>query len=73
MKRTGPGSKPKLAERGIPICGAGIGFAVLLLYLFHTWLGCNLYLSDLVAIGLVALWKFGLGARFDWRTREEVA
>ena len=49
------------------ICGAGIGLAVLFLHLFHSWLGFNLYLANLLAIGLVTLWNFGLNARFNWR------
>ena len=49
------------------ICGAGIGLAVLGLHLFHTGLGFNLYLANLLAIGLVTLWNFGLNARFNWR------
>ncbi len=49
------------------ICGAGIGLAVLGLHLFHTGLGLDLYLANLLAIGLVTLWNFGLNARFNWR------
>lgn len=49
------------------ICVAGIGLAVLLLHLFHTGLGFNLYLANLLAIGLVTLWNFGLNACFTWR------
>ncbi|MCL4789771.1 MAG: GtrA family protein [Verrucomicrobia bacterium] len=48
------------------ICGLGILFAVLLLHLFHTLLGWNLYVSNLVTIGLVTLWNFGMNARFNW-------
>jgi putative flippase GtrA len=48
------------------ICGAGIFLAILLLHLFHTLLGWNLYLSNLLAIGLVTLWNFALNARFNW-------
>ncbi len=48
------------------ICGLGILFAVLLLHLFHTLLGWNLYLSNLLAMGLVTLWNFGMNARFNW-------
>lgn len=50
------------------ICGIGIGFAVALLHVFHTWLGWNLYLSNLLAIVLVTCWNFGINARFNWRT-----
>lgn len=49
------------------ICVAGIGMAVLLLHLFHTGLGFNLYPANLLAIGLVTLWNFGLNACFTWR------
>lgn len=48
------------------ICGVGIFLAILLLHLFHTLLGWNLYLSNLLAIGLVTAWNFGLNARFNW-------
>ena len=48
------------------ICGIGIGLAVLLLHLFHTWLGWNLYLANLLAIGLVTLWNFILNAVLTW-------
>jgi dolichol-phosphate mannosyltransferase len=50
------------------ICGIGILFAVLLLHLFHMRLGWNLYLSNLLTIGLVTLWNFGMNARFNWKT-----
>jgi dolichol-phosphate mannosyltransferase len=49
------------------ICGIGIGLAVLLLHLFHTWLGWNLYLSNLLAILLVTCWNFGLNSKLNWR------
>ena len=48
------------------ICVAGIGLAVGFLHLFHTGLGFNLYLANLLAIGLVTLWNFSLNARFTW-------
>ena len=48
------------------ICGIGIGLAVLLLHLFHGWLGWNLYLSNLLAIILVTCWNFVMNARFNW-------
>jgi dolichol-phosphate mannosyltransferase len=51
------------------ICGLGIVFAVVLLHLFHTLLGWNLYLSNLLTIGLVTLWNFGMNARFNWTMR----
>ena len=54
------------------VCAAGILFAVLLLHFFHTLLGWNLYLSNLLAIGLVTLWNFGINARFNWRTASHV-
>jgi dolichol-phosphate mannosyltransferase len=49
------------------ICGLGIVFAVLLLHLFHMRLGWNLYVSNLLTIGLVTVWNFGMNAGFDWR------
>jgi dolichol-phosphate mannosyltransferase len=51
------------------ICGAGIGLAVLFLHLFHAWLGFNLYLANLLAIGLVTLWNFSLNATCTWRLK----
>jgi dolichol-phosphate mannosyltransferase len=48
------------------ICGIGIGLAVLLLHVFHTWIGWNLYLSNLLAIVGVTCWNFGMNARFNW-------
>ena len=48
------------------ICGIGIGFAVLLLKLFHACFGWNLYLANLLAIGMVTLWNFGMNAHFNW-------
>jgi putative flippase GtrA len=48
------------------ICGVGIVFAVLLLHFFHAVLGWNLYFSNLLAIGVVTLWNFGMNARFNW-------
>lgn len=48
------------------ICGSGIGLAVLFLHLFHTWLGLNLYLANLLAIGMVTLWNFWLNALRNW-------
>ncbi len=54
------------------ICGIGIGIAVLLLHLFHSWLGWNLYLSNLLAIILITLWNFGMNAKFNWsRARKD--
>ena len=49
------------------ICGIGLALAVLLLHLFRTCLGWNLYLSNLLAIILVTCWNFGMNARFNWR------
>ncbi len=48
------------------ICGIGIVVAVLLLHLFHSLLGWNLYLSNMLTIVLVTLWNFGTNARFNW-------
>jgi dolichol-phosphate mannosyltransferase len=53
------------------ICGIGIALAVLLLHLFHTFLGWNLYLSNLLAIILVTCWNFGMNARFNWQSRSQ--
>jgi dolichol-phosphate mannosyltransferase len=48
------------------ICGAGIGWAVLLLNLFHRRLGISLYAANLFAILLVTLWNFWMNAVFNW-------
>lgn len=49
------------------ICGVGIGLAVILLHFFHTRLGLNLYLSNLIAIVLVTCWNFGMSTHFNWQ------
>jgi dolichol-phosphate mannosyltransferase len=54
------------------ICGIGIGLAVILLHTFHSWLGWNLYLSNLVAIMLVTCWNFGINARFNWHKQAQM-
>ena len=54
------------------ICGIGIGFAVVLLHLFHAWLGWNLYFSNLLAIGTVTIWNFFMNARYNW-TQDKVS
>ena len=48
------------------ICGAGIGLAVLLLNIFYSYVGMNLYAANLLAILLVTLWNFWLNALFNW-------
>lgn len=48
------------------ICGAGIGWAVLLLNVFYRGLGINLYVANLLAILLVTLWNFWMNALFNW-------
>jgi len=48
------------------ICTIGIGLAVLLLHLFHTWLGLNLYASNLLAIIIVTSWNFAVNAALTW-------
>lgn len=72
-RRGAPGGWRSLRRRFLrfnAICGLGIGFNVLLLNGFYHGLGWNLYLSNLVAIGLVALWNFGMSARFGWGPAE---
>jgi dolichol-phosphate mannosyltransferase len=53
------------------ICGAGIGFAVLLLNLFYRRFHLNLYLANFLAIVLVTLWNFWMNALFNWSIRKE--
>jgi dolichol-phosphate mannosyltransferase len=52
------------------ICSLGIGLAVLLLHFFHSWLGWNLYLSNLVTIILVSVWNYTLNIKFSWRNNQ---
>jgi len=54
------------------ICGIGIGLSVLLLNLLYRVAGLNLYLSNLIAIGIVTVWNFGMNARFNWGTHQRV-
>lgn len=49
------------------ICGAGILWAILLLHLFYQGFRLNLFLSNLLSIGLVTIWNFVLNSRFNWR------
>jgi len=48
------------------ICGVGIGLAVVLLNLFYRNLGLNLYVANLLVIGLVTVWNFSMNAFFNW-------
>jgi len=51
------------------ICGVGIGLATVLLRTFHLGFGWNVYISNLLAIGLVTFWNFGINSRFNWAWR----
>jgi len=64
----GSGFSPRLRRFLLfnAICGVGIGLAVALLHFFHTWLGFNLYLANLLTISVVTLWNFGMNAKFNW-------
>ena len=53
------------------ICGIGIVLAVLFLHMFHTWLGFNLYVANLLAIFLVTFWNFWMNASFNWRVKAQ--
>jgi dolichol-phosphate mannosyltransferase len=48
------------------ICGIGILIGILLINLFYKTLGLNLYLSNLLAIGIVTAWNFGLNIKYNW-------
>lgn len=48
------------------ICLSGIVLSVVLLDVQVLLLHLNLYMSNLVAIGLVSLWNFVLNVRFNW-------
>lgn len=49
------------------VCLVGIGWNMLLINLFARRLDWNVYLANLLAIGLVSLWNFGLSLRWGWR------
>ena len=49
------------------ICGIGIALAVLLLHVFHTMLGLNLYTANGITIVLVSLWNYVLNSRVNWK------
>lgn len=70
FRRTNDNAPPRGIFRRLllfnAICGSGIVFAVVLLHVFHTWLGWNLYISNLLAILIVTLWNFGMNARYNW-------
>jgi putative flippase GtrA len=51
------------------ICGVGIAMAVVLLRLFYSWLGLNLYIANVLAILLVTLWNFFMNAAFNWSAK----
>lgn len=51
------------------ICVGGLGLAVLSLHGLHVELGVNLYLANLLAIGLATAWNFGLNAWLTWPAR----
>jgi putative flippase GtrA len=51
------------------ICGIGMVLAILLLGLFHNWLGWNLYASNFLAIILITFWNFVLNAQFNWKVK----
>ncbi|HEV2208866.1 MAG TPA: GtrA family protein [Verrucomicrobiae bacterium] len=55
------------------ICGAGIGFAVLLLNLFYGHFGLDLYLANFLAIIMVTLWNFWMNAIFNWSVPKAVS
>jgi dolichol-phosphate mannosyltransferase len=62
-------SPSELARRFVifnAICGIGIGFAVVMLHLFHGSFGLNLYISNLLAIVSVTFWNYGMNACFNW-------
>lgn len=55
------------------VCGLGILLSVALLHFFHELLGCNLYLSNAFAVGLVTLWNFTLNAKYNWGSNRKIA
>lgn len=65
--QAGHGGRLARLARFHAICGLGILWAILLLHLFHDRLGCNLYAANLLSIGLVTIWNFGLNATLNWR------
>lgn len=51
------------------ICGMGIVWAILLLYLFHVPFGFPLLVANAIAIGLVTIWNFWMNAWFNWTSQ----
>mgnify|MGYP001597176467 FL=1 len=49
------------------ICSFGIGMAILLLHVFYSDLGIELYVANLLAITLVTLWNFWMNLKFNWK------
>ena len=53
------------------ICGTGIVWSVLLLHVQVSVFGLNIWLANIVAIGLGSFWNFGLSNLLrGWRTTE---
>jgi dolichol-phosphate mannosyltransferase len=49
------------------VCGLGVGLNVVLLNLMFNLLHMNRYLANLIAIGIVTGWNFGLNMKLSWR------
>jgi dolichol-phosphate mannosyltransferase len=49
------------------ICLAGIGLSVLLLIIQTRYFQMNMYLGNLISVGIVSLWNFGMNRRFGWK------
>ena len=49
------------------ICFSGLIFNVLLMQNLHSFLGINVYIASLIAIGVVTLWNFWLNMKFCWK------
>ena len=53
------------------VCGLGLVIQVGLLHALAIELGLNLYLSNLVAIGVATFWNFGVNYFVSWKGAEE--
>jgi dolichol-phosphate mannosyltransferase len=66
---TGFKARGKRFARFNAICLGGLLIAVSLIWFFHERMYWNLYLSNFMAIGVVAFWNFGMNYRFSWNRR----
>ncbi|MEN9251148.1 MAG: glycosyltransferase family 2 protein [Thermostichales cyanobacterium BF3_bins_165] len=51
------------------ICTSGLLLNLLIINLLTRWLGIHYLIANIVAVGMVAFWNFGLNATLNWRSR----